>query len=89
MYFAKLFFLVNERANPFESRTQRRSPPGTNSVIKFLCSDLMLMYLHFLAFPSLMVHFNLCSFNSILYKSLNENILDHVGIRAVVFDLNY
>jgi hypothetical protein len=24
-----------------------------------------------------MVHFNLCSFNSILYKSLNEKILDH------------
>jgi hypothetical protein len=53
-----------------------------------LCSDLILMSLHFLDFPSLMVHFNLCSFNAILYKSLDENILDHVGIRAVIFHFN-
>ena len=58
MYFAKIFCWINERAYPFESRTWRHSPPGTNSVIKFLCSDLMLMSLHFLFFPSLMVHFN-------------------------------
>jgi hypothetical protein len=32
------------------------------------------MSLHFLSFPSLMVHFNLCSFNAILYKSLDEKI---------------
>jgi hypothetical protein len=41
-----------------------------------------------LIFPSLMVHINLCSFNEILYKSLNENILDHVGIRAILLELN-
>ena len=35
-----------------------------------------------------MVHFNLCSFNAIIYKSLDEKILDHVGMRVVVFDLN-
>ena len=35
-----------------------------------------------------MVHFNLCSFNAILYKSLDENIPDHVGIKEVVFELN-
>jgi hypothetical protein len=49
----------------------------------------MLISLHFLSFPSLMVHFSLCSFNTVLYKSLNENISDHVGIRAVVFNLNF
>jgi hypothetical protein len=48
----------------------------------------MLMYLHYRVFPSLMVHFNLCSFNEIIYKSLDEKILDRVGIRAVAFDLN-
>jgi hypothetical protein len=26
-----------------------------------------------------MVHFNLCSFNEILYKSLDEKILDHTS----------
>jgi hypothetical protein len=40
----------------------------------------MLMSLHFLVFPSLMVHFNLCSFNIIIYKSLDENIMDQVPI---------
>jgi hypothetical protein len=40
------------------------------SNFKFSCSYLMLMSLHYQAFPSLMVHFNLCSFNTILYKSL-------------------
>jgi hypothetical protein len=69
MYFAKFFCRVNERAYPFESRTWRRIPSRTNSVIKFLCLDLMLMSLHFLVFPSLMVHCNLCSFNAIRYKS--------------------
>jgi hypothetical protein len=38
----------------------------------------MVMSLHFLAFPYLMVHFNLCSFNAIIYKSLDENILDQI-----------
>jgi len=73
MRYAYVFFQilcwVNERAYPFESRTWRRNPPWKNSVINFLCSYLMLMSLHFWVFPSLMVHFNLCSFNTILYKS--------------------
>ena len=38
MYFAQFFYGVNKKTYPFESRTRRRSPPGTNSVIKFLCS---------------------------------------------------
>jgi hypothetical protein len=69
MHFSKFFCGVNERAYPFESKTRRRIPPGTNSIIKFFCSYLMLMSLHFLFFPSLIVHFNLCSFNANLYKS--------------------
>ena len=69
MYFAQFFCGVNKKAYPFESGTQRRSPPGMNFIIKFLCSNLMLMSLHFWVFPSLMVHFNLWSFNAILYKS--------------------
>jgi hypothetical protein len=46
------------------------------------------MSLNFLSFPSLMVHFNLSSFNAILYKSLDEKIMDHVSIRVVIFELN-
>ena len=88
MYFSQFFCGVNKKTYPFESRTRRRSPPGMNSVIKFLCSYLMLMSLHFWYFPYLMVHFNLCSFNAILYKSLDEKIMDHVGIRVVIFELN-
>ena len=86
--FSKFFCCVNESACPFESRTRRRIPPRMNFVINFFCSYLMSMSLHYWFFPSLMVHFNLCSFNVILYKSLDEKILVHVGIRAFVFDLN-
>jgi hypothetical protein len=36
MYFSQFFCGVDKKAYPFERRTWRRSPPGTNSVIKFL-----------------------------------------------------
>ena len=86
--FAKLFCWVNERAYPFESRTQRCSPLGTNSVIKFLHSYFMLMSLSFWYFPSLwctLVYSHLIQFFN---KSPDEEISEHVGIWAVIFDLN-
>ena len=45
--FAKFFCWVNEITYPFESRTWRCSAPRMNFVIKFLCSNLMFMSLHF------------------------------------------
>jgi hypothetical protein len=47
MYFSKFFCRVNKKDYPFESKTRRRSPPGMNSALNFLCSDLMLMALHY------------------------------------------
>jgi hypothetical protein len=66
MYFAQFFCGVNIKTYPFESKTWRRSPPGTNSVIKFFVF-IMHDYVSFLLIFSLfMVYFSLCSFNTVL-----------------------
>jgi hypothetical protein len=66
MYFAQFFCGVNKKTYPFESRTRRRSPPGTNSVIKlfvFIFHD----YVSFIvSFSFFIVYFCLFSFNTVL-----------------------
>jgi hypothetical protein len=47
MYFAQFFCGVNKKTYPFESRTQRRSPQGMNSVNKFFVFILHAMSLSF------------------------------------------
>jgi hypothetical protein len=89
MYFAQLFCGVNKRpthlrAGPKDVVHQGRTPLSIS-----LCSYCMLMSLSFRAFPSLLCTFVYAHLIQFLNKSPDENILDHVGIRAVVFDLNY
>jgi hypothetical protein len=66
MYFAQFFCGVNKNTYPFESRTQRCSPPGMNSVIKFFVF-IFHAYVSFLfRFSFFMVYFSLFSFNIVL-----------------------
>jgi hypothetical protein len=66
MYFSQFFCGVNKKTYPFESRTRRHSPPGMNSVIKFFVFILNAYVSFLLSFSFFMVHFSLCSFNTIL-----------------------
>jgi hypothetical protein len=66
MYFAQFFCGVNKKTYPFENRTWRRSPPGTNFVIKFFVFILHAYVTFLLRFSFFMVYFFLCSFNTIL-----------------------
>jgi hypothetical protein len=66
MYFAQLFCGVNKKTYPFERRTQRHSPPGKNSVIKFFVFIFHAYVSFLLNFSFFMVYFSLCSFNIVL-----------------------
>jgi hypothetical protein len=66
MYFSQFFCGVNKKTYPFERRTQRRSPPGMNSVIRFFVFILHAYVSFLLIFFIFMVYFWLCSFNMIL-----------------------
>jgi hypothetical protein len=66
MYFYQFFCGVNKKTYPFESRTQRRSPLGTQSVIKLFVFILHDYVSFLLSFSFFMVYFSLCSFNTVL-----------------------
>jgi hypothetical protein len=66
MYFSQLFCGVNKKNYPFESKTQRHSPLGTKSVIKFFVFIFHDYVSFFFIFSFFMVYFFLCSFNTIL-----------------------
>jgi hypothetical protein len=66
MYFVQFFFGVNKKTYPFESGTRRRSPLGTNFVIKFFVFILHDNVSFLLRFSFFMVYFSLCSFNIVL-----------------------
>jgi hypothetical protein len=88
MYFSQFFCEVNKNTYSFERRTQRCSPLGANSVIKFLCSYFMLISLSFCAFLSIWCTLVYAHLIQLFNKSPDKKIPNHVGIRAVFFDLN-